>query len=68
MTPRIEEPPQVRIDVTVHPEPDGYWAEVATIPGCVSQGDTLEELANDIRGAIEGCRPDLADVVYFCSR
>ena len=23
---------------------DGYWAEVRECPGCVSQGDTLEEM------------------------
>lgn len=31
----------------------GYWAEVVGLPGCVSQGETLEELQANIREAIE---------------
>jgi predicted RNase H-like HicB family nuclease len=30
----------------------GYWAEVAELPGCVSQGETLDELDANIREAI----------------
>ncbi len=32
----------------------GFWAEVPSLPGCVSQGETLEELRGNIREAIEG--------------
>jgi predicted RNase H-like HicB family nuclease len=43
--------------VIVHKEEDedygGYWAEVAELPGCMAAGDTLEELEEDVRGAIE---------------
>ena len=40
--------------VTVHPaEEGGYWAEVFQLPGCVSQGETLEEVGRNIREAIE---------------
>jgi predicted RNase H-like HicB family nuclease len=31
----------------------GYWTEVAGLEGCFAQGDTLEELFADARGAIE---------------
>jgi predicted RNase H-like HicB family nuclease len=34
-------------------EEGGYWAEVAELPGCVSQGDSLDELERNIREAIQ---------------
>jgi predicted RNase H-like HicB family nuclease len=43
--------------VIVHEEEDheigGYWAEVVELPGCFASGDTLDELEDDVRGAIE---------------
>ncbi|MDX1921084.1 MAG: type II toxin-antitoxin system HicB family antitoxin [Candidatus Caenarcaniphilales bacterium] len=33
-------------------ETGGYWAEVPTLPGCCTQGETLEELENNLREAI----------------
>ena len=46
----------MKIKIVVHEaEEGGYWAEVPAIPGCVSQGDTLEELDDNIREAIVGC-------------
>ncbi len=35
-------------------EDGGYWAEVPALPGCVTQGDTKEELESNLREAIEG--------------
>lgn len=35
-------------------ESGGYWAEVPALPGCMTQGDTLEELEINLREAIEG--------------
>lgn len=32
----------------------GYWAEVPALPGCVSEGQTIEELEANIREVIEG--------------
>ena len=32
----------------------GYWAEIPALPGCVSQGETMEELVANLREAIEG--------------
>jgi predicted RNase H-like HicB family nuclease len=40
----------------------GYWAEVAELPGCFGSGETLDELDQDIRDAIElyiQCQIDL---------
>ena len=36
-------------------EEGGYWAEVPALPGCVTQGETLDELKINLREAIEGC-------------
>jgi len=41
--------------VVIHPEPSGgFWAEVPALPGCYSQGETIEELLGNVREAIEG--------------
>jgi predicted RNase H-like HicB family nuclease len=36
-------------------EEGGYWAKVPAIPGCVSQGETLEDVKANILDALEGC-------------
>jgi len=46
----------LKIKVVVHEaEEGGYWAEVPAIPGCATQGDTLEELMKNVQEAVEGC-------------
>jgi predicted RNase H-like HicB family nuclease len=41
--------------VILHPDEDGgYWVEVPSLPGCISQGDTKEEALENIKDAIEG--------------
>jgi len=46
----------MRVKVVVHEaEEGGYWAEVPAIPGCATQGDTIEELMRNVREAVEGC-------------
>jgi len=35
-------------------EEGGFWGEVPALPGCVSQGDTLEEITRNLREAVEG--------------
>ena len=35
----------------------GYWAEVLNLPGCLTQGDTLEELYDNILEAIAAVQP-----------
>lgn len=43
------------IKVRIHKEPlGGYWAEVPALPGCMTQGETPEELKANLREAIEG--------------
>jgi predicted RNase H-like HicB family nuclease len=36
-------------------EEGGFWAKVPAIPGCVSQGETLDEVKANILDALEGC-------------
>lgn len=38
-----------------HAEEGGYWAEIPSIPGCVTQADSFEELIPNIYEAVEGC-------------
>src|ERR1700728_4222096 len=46
----------MKIKVVVHEvEEGGYWAEVPAIPGCATQGETFEELLENLYEAIEGC-------------
>ena len=46
----------MKIQVVVHEaEEGGYWAEVPSIPGCATQGDSFEELLNNLYEAVEGC-------------
>jgi predicted RNase H-like HicB family nuclease len=34
-------------------EEGGYWAKVAELPGCATQGETIEEIEANARDAIE---------------
>ena len=45
-----------KYSVTLHPDTEdgGYWIECPSLPGCASQGDTLEEALEMIKDAIEG--------------
>ena len=46
----------MKIKIIVHEaEEGGFWGEVPAIPGCASQGETLEELMANLQEAIEGC-------------
>jgi predicted RNase H-like HicB family nuclease len=46
----------MRVRVIVHKaEEGGFWAEVPSIPGCATQGETMEEIEANVREAIEGC-------------
>jgi predicted RNase H-like HicB family nuclease len=45
----------VTLKVLIHKaEEGGYWAEVPALPGCVSQGETIDDLRTNVREAIEG--------------
>lgn len=45
----------MQMKIIVHPaEEGGFWAEAPALPGCASQGETLDELLANMREAIEG--------------
>ena len=45
----------MRLKVIVHEaEEGGYWAEVPALPGCITEGDTWEEVLANVREAAEG--------------
>ena len=46
----------MKLKVVIHEaEEGGYWAEVPSIPGCATQGDSFDELLSNIYEAVEGC-------------
>ena len=46
----------MKLKVVIHEaEEGGYWAEVPAVPGCVTQGETFEELLQNLYEAVEGC-------------
>ena len=45
----------MKIKAIIHPaEEGGYWAEVPALPGCITEGDTMEEVINNLQDAIQG--------------
>ncbi len=46
----------MKIKIVVHEaEEGGYWAEVPAIPGCATEGETMDDLLKNVHEAIEGC-------------
>ncbi len=46
----------MRLNVVVHEaEEGGYWAEVPSVLGCATQGDTLSELLHNLYEAVGVC-------------
>jgi predicted RNase H-like HicB family nuclease len=46
----------MKLKVIIHrAEEGGFWAEVPSIPGCVTQGESLDELSRNIYETVEGC-------------
>jgi predicted RNase H-like HicB family nuclease len=44
-----------RYAAVIHEDPEGgFWAEVPALPGCYSQGETLDELRENLKEAITG--------------
>ena len=43
----------MKIKAIIHEaEEGGFWAEVPALPGCSTQGDTMEELTKNLKEAI----------------
>ena len=46
----------MQLNVTIQAaEEGGYWAEVPSLPECVTQAETIAALIPDIYESIEGC-------------
>ena len=46
----------MELKVVIHnAEEGGYWAEVPSIPGCATQGESFEDLLTNLYEAVEGC-------------
>jgi predicted RNase H-like HicB family nuclease len=46
----------MKLKIVVHEaEEGGFWAEVPAIPGCATQGETMTELMENVKEAVEGC-------------
>ena len=53
----------MKFKVVIHPaEEGGFWAEVPGFPGCVSEGESLEEVRANIREALEGVLEVMQDM------
>ncbi len=54
----------MKLKVVIHEaEEGGYWAEVPSIPGCATQGESFDELLSNIYEAVEGCLSvDIQDI------
>ena len=52
----------MKVKVIIHEaEEGGYWAEIPALPGCITEGDTWDELIANIREAVEGCLEVIAE-------
>jgi len=44
----------MKVKAMIHEaEEGGFWAEVPALPGCVTQGETEEEVTSNLRAAVE---------------
>ncbi len=45
----------MKIRAIIHSADEGgYWAEVPALPGCITEGDSIEEVTANLKDAIEG--------------
>jgi predicted RNase H-like HicB family nuclease len=45
----------MKVRAIIHPaEEGGYWAEVPAFPGCITEGETMEEVIANLKDAIVG--------------
>ncbi|MFA4852970.1 MAG: type II toxin-antitoxin system HicB family antitoxin [Bacteroidales bacterium] len=45
----------MKLKVLIHKdEKQGYWAEIPSLPGCLTQADTMEDLFPNIYEAVDG--------------
>lgn len=44
----------MNLQVVIHKEDGGYWAEVPALKGCFTQGESIDEIKKNIKEAIDG--------------
>lgn len=45
----------MKIKAIIHTaEEGGYWAEVPALPGCITEGDSMEKVLANLKDAIAG--------------
>ncbi len=45
----------MKVKVVIHDaEEGGYWSEVPSLPGCGTQGETVEDLISNLYETVEG--------------
>lgn len=45
----------MKIKVILHKAKEGgYWADVPSLPGCATQGETIEEILQNLYEAVDG--------------
>ncbi len=56
----------MKLKVVIHQaEEGGFWAEVPAIPGCMTQGDDMQELIQNLYDAVEGCMSIDMDSIHM---
>ncbi len=52
---KVSKEHSTKIKAIIHrAEEGGYWAEVPVFPGCITEGDSLEEVTSNLQDAIQG--------------
>lgn len=49
----------------IHKEGDGFWAECLEIPGCLTQGDSKDDLLDNMSEAVNLCLQESANSEYL---
>ena len=53
---KLRDKSEVALRVGIHKGEDGFWvAECFSIPGCMSQGRTVNQALKNVQGAIQDC-------------
>lgn len=51
----------MKYNFKIHREGEGFWAECIELEGCVTEGDTMEELCANIQAALDLYLEDSVD-------
>ncbi len=57
----------MRYHFKIHEEKNGFWAECLELPGCVTQGNSKEELKKNMQEALNLYLEEEEDIDFFAS-